>query len=231
MSENTSAGSESADGGASLGVRVRRRYRLYGKAYQYSLALCWLMQGKRCFYHFVKCTNRPEVIAHKDHNPDNWDPENLAGSCRFCNSHISNLARGSLKGRSVNIPMRVSAVESATLADVRWQKGEQLPTDPVSINRVKEPMFKKWAKDFLEHHGRFEKTVFIRRAAHDVGVSIDTIRDRYLPKYSVYPGFLQIIRDDSVGAEFVELRYSGSKVEEDESPASVLPSEIPEVEN
>jgi hypothetical protein len=81
-----------------------KRYRLYGKGYNSTKGVLWIAQGRQCFYRFDGCVNTPDVIAHKDHDPANWDPENLAASCGHCNAVISNQAK--VKARNVITSVR-----------------------------------------------------------------------------------------------------------------------------
>jgi hypothetical protein len=72
----------------------KKRTRIYGKHYAKLKAQLWYYQGEACFYRLAGCTNTRDAIAHKDHNPQNWDPANLAVSCHHCNGTISNQGAG-----------------------------------------------------------------------------------------------------------------------------------------
>lgn len=71
----------------------KKRARIVGKQYRYLRDRLWYDQASTCFYRFEGCTNSPDCIAHKDHNPSNNAPWNLAVSCRHCNATLTYQAR------------------------------------------------------------------------------------------------------------------------------------------
>jgi hypothetical protein len=94
------------------------------------------------------------------------------------------------------------------VCDEAERESPETETDPVKINRLKEPLFLRLAKSsaFLANEP-MEKREFQRRMARACGLSIVTIRDRYVDKY--IGDFLRVIAID--GIEYLDLRRVSEK--------------------
>jgi hypothetical protein len=137
------------DGELPLRERIER-IRVYGKHYGRLRAQLWYAQGNQCFYHFKGCTSTNEVIAHKDHNSSNWNPDNIAASCRHCNAVISNKARA--ENRSVKTARKRENIsdfrEQRETERISWEgrrKLELAPTLELELERIlSEPFPTGW---------------------------------------------------------------------------------------
>lgn len=86
---------------------------------------------------------------------------------------------------------------------------ESPETDPVKINRLKEPRFLQLLNSslFFATEGPMEKRDFVRKMARELGLSIVTVRDRYLEKY--IDDKVRIIPQN--GIEYVDLKRRPEK--------------------
>lgn len=145
-----------------------KRYRLYGKAYKFTLALLWHQQGSQCFYRFEGCLNKPQAIAHKDHDRNNWEVSNLAASCTHCNAVISNQARTKIRSAKI----RVSEIE----------RGIAPGDNIVGLSDRMQRDFDDWLMRKLGpggEHRLLPLKVVVKEASFDCRVSTVTLR-RYL---------------------------------------------------
>jgi hypothetical protein len=138
-----------------------------------SVILCLLVgqQQGRCFYGFDCCTSQLTVIAHKDHNPANDSPDNLAASCPKCNKRISNLARRDLQQRS-----------SEESVGVKDSVGDE---DSMEKNLRTENAWVEWVFDKLKQLSPgigLPKHDLTGESAYAIGLSVATV-DRHWKKY------------------------------------------------
>jgi len=177
-------------------VSVRRPQ---GKQLAYLRGIVTARQGPRgkgkCVL-YVKCHSAWTEVDHMDGNWRNDDPDNIRGLCRSCNARERNL----LKKESTEVSVSVSVARDGL--------GEREPplTDPVKINRVKEPFFLSLLRGsaFLLS-GKMECREFHRLMARMTGLSIVTIRDRYVEKYLDD----LLVRYAVGGVEYYELTKKG----------------------
>lgn len=141
--------------------REKKRYRLRGRPYEILKRQVWFYQGEQCFYGFECCVNTPDTIAHKDHNPMNWDPSNVTVSCDPCNKRISNQGR-----RGVDLLVR----ERESLG-----KRELLPYENlVPLSDSMKVALENWLWARLGpngHHKYLPLALIYREAGHDLNIS------------------------------------------------------------
>jgi hypothetical protein len=100
------------------------------------------------------------VLDHKDNNNGNNDPANLQFLCRSCNY---------LKNPRKPVDECVSVSEG------------EYETSELSVNRLKEPMFKKYVATRINESGKVPETDLINAGAEHLDISPVTTK-RYLNK-------------------------------------------------
>lgn len=188
-------------GDVALGaVRVLRRRPLKGRNRIIVLELLKRLQNGKCFYAFDCCTKRLTVIAHKNHDSSDDDPDNLAGSCEACNKRISNQARGKM-GSSIGMAVRVREGVERSMVHM---PGERTASE--QKHETAWPRFVKFAQDMLEREGTgFPYEDFVRMSAKVAGVSVYTVENRYIRREDCSRGFLRVFRRNRGGEKVVML--------------------------
>ncbi len=173
----------------------KHRTRARGRQYRLLREVLWQKQSHRCFYQFPGCTGTNDAIAHKDHNPDNWDPDNIAASCKHCNGVLSN------KGR------RKSGVAISIVRERNSPGG--LETNPstmaIAINQLLFPRYKDWlAREIFKIT---DTPVTVKNAIHGGamylrnkwGYGSSTTTRKYLDDLTSTEGIFQIVPDKVCG--------------------------------
>lgn len=157
-----------------------------------TLGLLRRFQDNKCYY----CKENPvECVAHLCNNNTCRNENHLTGSCNSCNARISNLARGVSKRyakASVCVP----------------GEGEE---DSLSKNRRCEPAWVEYVQKWIDARGPLPQDIVTDNSAHDIGLSVYTIKSRYWRKYSCDSGPFRLFRPEGSTIYLVDVRRGPQK--------------------
>ena len=135
--------------------------------------------GEFCNHCKVLGMERQLVVDHIDNNDNNNHPDNLQLLCRRCNY---------LKNPRLSEREPFDMCECEPIQHVSFS----YHTNEITINKEKEPLFRKYVEYIIDKNIEWEKEDLINSGSETVGVSIITA-ERYLKKMCSSTGKFMLV--------------------------------------
>jgi len=126
-------------------------------------------EGNICKICNVEFPTEKLIVEHKDNDFTNWQSDNIQLACQSCNI-------------SKNPPYRKKRDIDNSCACVSVFEEPKPQTAEMARNIKAEPLFRNWLNNEMTRKLRMELEDVINSGAELAGVSVDTIRGRYLKK-------------------------------------------------
>ena len=135
--------------------------------------------GEFCKHCKVSCKQRQLVVDHIDNYNSNNHPNNLQLLCRRCNY----LKNPRLSEREPFAMCECEPIQHVSFSYI---------TNEITINKEKEPLFRKYVEYTIDKNTEWEKEDLINSGSETVGVSIITA-ERYLKKMCSSTGKFMLV--------------------------------------